>query len=67
MTNLPDDPIIRSMEKTGYPPGYGEETPPECPVCGEECETVYKDYWNTIVGCEHCVKAHDAWDVLKFS
>ena len=64
MTDLPDDPIIRSFEQTGYAPGVQDETPPECPVCGEECDTVYRDIWNNICGCEHCIKSYDAWDVL---
>lgn len=25
MVNIPDDPFIQSMERTGYPPGYFNE------------------------------------------
>ncbi len=27
MLIIPDDPIIRSMERTGYPPWFGYEDP----------------------------------------
>ena len=56
---IPDDPIISSMERTGYPPNYGADVP-RCPVCGSECETIYKDLYLTIVGCDFCIEACDA-------
>jgi len=37
---------------------------PLCPICGEETDTVYKDYFGNIVGCDMCVKAYDAWEEL---
>ena len=40
--DIPDHPVIRNMERTGYPEGK-EPTYPHCPVCGEECDTIYKD------------------------
>ena len=36
-----DDPIIRSLENTGLPP-WGREQP-VCPVCGEGCDTIYRN------------------------
>lgn len=35
-----------------------------CPVCGEECETLYRTAQGDIVGCEECVETVDAWEVL---
>lgn len=55
-----DDPIIRSMERTGYPPGHKYHEP-ICPVCGSECNTVYKAD-GEIVGCDVCLTSHDAWE-----
>ena len=38
---------------------------PICPVCGAETDTVYVDKRTyDIVGCDACIKAEDAWDVL---
>lgn len=42
-------------------------TPPEpqyptCPVCGEECETIYMDWIGSAVGCDVCIKEMDAWE-----
>lgn len=37
---------------------------PLCPVCGEECETVYTDSTNEVVGCDVCLEARDAYDFL---
>ena len=35
-----------------------------CPVCGEECETIYKKD-GEILGCENCFEAVDAWEALN--
>ena len=35
---------------------------PVCPVCGEECETIYTDINSEICGCENCLTEYDAWD-----
>lgn len=59
---IPDDPIIRSAEATGYPPWIDPAKEPRCPVCGEVCENVYKDSYGEIVGCNECLTEHDAWE-----
>lgn len=34
---------------------------PVCPVCGEECETIYKSNDNgEVVGCDQCIIAVDS-------
>lgn len=63
MWTLPDHPVIRNLERTGYPDG-DEPTFPLCPVCGEEAEDVYIDKYHEIVGCDSCVTKHDAWALL---
>ena len=60
--DIPDHPVIRNMERTGHPDGK-EPTYPHCPVCGEECDTIYKDKEHDIVGCDNCVSTADAWEV----
>lgn len=36
---------------------------PVCPVCGQECETVYRDVRTLeIFGCDVCVEEKDAWE-----
>ena len=40
------------------PPEY-----PICPICGQECETIYRDRDYEIFGCDECVKTYDAWEV----
>lgn len=62
MNDLPDHPVVRNMENTGYPDGKAPEYP-RCPVCWEECETIYRDAGLEIVGCENCISFRDAWDV----
>ena len=57
MPDLPDHPVIRNLERTGYPDGE-EPRYPKCPVCGGECETVYK----TKDGCDLCLRPVDAWE-----
>lgn len=35
---------------------------PECPLCDEECQTIYRSCDGDILGCEHCVSSVDAWE-----
>ena len=61
--DVPDHPIVRNMERTGYPDGK-EPVSPHCPICGEECETIYRErYGGLYVGCNVCVETKDAWEV----
>ena len=53
--DLPDHPVIQNMERTGYPDGK-EPTFPICPVCGEECEEIFRDNDLNIVGCDICIE-----------
>ncbi len=58
---VPDHPVVRSMEYTGYP--YARDSlQPCCPICGRECETAYIDRWGEPAGCELCLDARSAWD-----
>lgn len=56
-----DAPDIRITEETGYPT---QARWPRCPVCCEECETLYKDQYGEVFGCNNCVETVDAWEVL---
>jgi hypothetical protein len=35
---------------------------PRCPVCGEETDTLYKNIYEEIVGCDGCIRTVDAWE-----
>lgn len=59
MNILPDHPVIRNMERTGYPDGKEPEGP-RCPICGSECETIYRNGGHEIVGCDECISVYDA-------
>lgn len=40
----------------------------ECPACGEtlsEEDTVYVDGLGNVVGCEHCTKSRQAYEVFE--
>ncbi|MBR4472468.1 MAG: hypothetical protein IKS55_02415 [Oscillospiraceae bacterium] len=40
-----------------------KEVYPHCPVCGEECEHVYRESGtDTYLGCENCLEEEDAWN-----
>lgn len=58
---VPDHPVIRNMERTGYPKAKEPEYP-HCPVCGAECETVFTNEDLEIIGCNECVSSKDAWE-----
>ena len=37
---------------------------PRCPVCGDECEKVYRlEKTAEIIGCDNCVLEYDAYDI----
>ena len=36
-----------------------------CPVCGEETDTLYKNIYGEIVGCDVCIRTVDAWEEKK--
>ncbi len=48
-----------------YPEPSEKEVIPVCPVCGEECDTIYKNKWGDIVGCEECVQTHEALEIME--
>ena len=58
METVPDAPWIREAEMYGIP----SDDPVHCPVCGEECETIYEDKFGTVFGCDECVCTRDAYD-----
>ena len=63
MTEIPDHPVIANMERTGYPDGR-EPDPPFCPLCGGECETIYRRKEDReIVGCDLCIQSIEPWDM----
>lgn len=35
---------------------------PICPICFEECETIYKDIDGNVFACNKCVIIEDAYD-----
>lgn len=57
MEQIPDAPWIRDTELNGYP----EMEPVCCPVCGEECDTLFTDKYGDVVGCEECMGRLDAY------
>lgn len=59
---IPDDPIIRNCERTGYPGGR-EPDYPICPICGAQCETLYRDFHGETFGCDECVTQYNAWEM----
>ena len=61
MEQIPDAPYIRDAEQNGYP----SWEPVYCPVCGEECETIYLDQSRNVCGCDKCMKTQDAGEWLE--
>ena len=61
MEQIPDAPWIRDAEMNGMP----SADPPECPVCGKRCETIYMDRnSDDVLGCDRCLIGVDAWEWL---
>lgn len=63
MLEIPDHPVIANLERTGYPDGK-EPEPPLCPLCGGECEIIYRTKEDhEIVGCDLCIERIDPWEI----
>ena len=63
MPEIPDHPVIANMERTGYPDGR-EPDHYLCPLCGGECEIIYRRKEDReIVGCDCCIKSIAPWDM----
>lgn len=54
-----DHPDIKRLERTGE---TGRGVYPRCPVCGSECETIFRSKAGFKVGCEECITKTDAWE-----
>lgn len=65
MQNI-EHPIIREIEKSGYPYSYENVKYPRCPICNEETSAFYRNIeTGDIVGCNCCVKEIDAWETQE--
>ena len=56
MFDVPDHPVIRNMEATGYPDGRGPRLCGRCSECGEDINE--GDFYYRLGGndyCERCV------------
>ena len=36
-----------------------EDSVPRCPICGEECSTIFRNVDGDIVGCDECIQLQD--------
>ncbi len=57
-------PQISNALRTGWPTGKAPDEP-ACPICGENCSSIFRDRWGNILGCEDCVKSEDAWEAAE--
>lgn len=58
MEQIPDAPWIRDAELNGVP----DDDPVKCPICGEECDTIFEDRYGNLFGCDQCIRKRDAWE-----
>lgn len=58
MEQIPDAPWIRDAEMNGMP----SPDPVHCPLCDEECETIYRDRYGTVFGCENCIEEQESYE-----
>ena len=54
-----DHPDIEKLMRTGE---TGSGKYPHCPICGAECETLFKDKTGVVFACDECVEKQDAWE-----
>lgn len=63
MELIPDHPIIRNLERTGYPFGKEPESP-TCPVCGSTYFEIYTDRDGDVFGCDECIIKKTVYDIV---
>ena len=57
---MPDHPVIRNLEHTGYPDGISRVY--ICPCCGAyDIDSVFV-IDDEIVGCDQCVSEKEPWE-----
>lgn len=44
-----------------YPTPPENDRVPVCPVCGQDCRTIYRAHDFTVVGCDQCIDSLDAY------
>ena len=54
-----DHPDIEKLMRTGE---TGSGKYPHCPICGAECETLFRDKSGVVFACDECVEKQDAWE-----
>lgn len=57
----PGELETRGLGAGSYPNAPDSPDPPRCPVCGADCEWVYKYKHLEIVGCDVCLSPTDAY------
>lgn len=57
-----EHPAITKAIRTGY---HDDREWPICPVCGNECETIFRDTYGDIFACDECVTSKSAWDTKE--
>lgn len=57
MSNLPDAPWIQDAERNGIP-----SDAVLCPICRNECDTIYMDRDGNVFGCDCCICKRDAYE-----
>lgn len=60
--DLPDGPILRRLERFGTVCPEEDDETPICPICRDECETMYVSIAGDVLGCDCCVHAKDPDD-----
>lgn len=58
----PGDIETKGLGAGSYPEAPHLPEPPHCPICGAECETIYRTVQLYIVGCDMCLKAVSAYE-----
>ncbi len=64
LEQIPDHPDIRMMEMYGTLNPEEADFTPTCPICNQECETLYADRSGEVIGCDMCIEHFDAYDYL---
>ena len=57
--------MMEKVPERRLEPPEEELIEPHCPICGAACDTFHINKDREIVGCEECLSAVDAWELVN--
>ena len=54
---------MKDVPEKAQEPSIEWQKEPQCPICGNACEKIFRDYIGIIVGCNECIGVERSTEV----